>query len=126
MGYVDNNFIDDIINGGNLTISWTKIGREYLIGKKKNRKAGLTIIYFAVSDVDTNYKILTRADLIPNITGEEGFCINGNLRDNMFYLINYKNLITTNIIPVIQIKTSSGGEFVDGEFDLTNFVQPLI
>lgn len=126
MGYVGNNFINDIINSGELSISWTKIGREYLIGKKKNRKVGLTITYFTVSDIDTNYKILTRADLIPNITGEEYFCINGNLRDNAFYLINYKDLTSTNNIPVVQMKTSSGGEFVDGEFDLNNFVQPLI
>lgn len=72
------------------TISWTKLGREYLIGKKQGRKAGITVKFFALGDSDTNYytKSILKSGLVPNITGVYDECINGNLRDDINFKVN--------------------------------------
>lgn len=92
MGYTNKN--NGVLSGSTctkpFTISWTKIGREYLIGKRKGRKSGLTVKYFTLGDSDNNYKVnlAPKVGFIPNITGEEGFCINGNLNESIKYNLN--------------------------------------
>ncbi len=75
-----------------LLLSWTKVGREYLIGKKKGRKKGIRIVYFSLGDSDENYYVDDQLStgFIPNITGNEHFCINGNLRNDITHKLNYQ------------------------------------
>lgn len=101
MGFV----INDSGFTNELKISWTKIGREYLIGSRPNRKKGLIVKKFALSDVDINYNVTDQdyIDLIPNITGVENRCINGNVVVDQKFLLeindsnefNYKNYTIT-------------------------------
>lgn len=86
MGFVNND--SGLTN--NLKISWTDIGREYLIGLRANRKSGLIIKKFSLSDKDINYTVKDQdyINLIPNITGVENRCINGNKHTSQHSLLN--------------------------------------
>lgn len=92
MGYNQKNI--GILSGGTctkpFTISWTKLGREYLIGKKQGRKSGITVRFFSLGDSDANYytKSVLKSGLVPSITGVQNECINGNLRDDILFKIN--------------------------------------
>lgn len=71
-------------------LSWTKVGREYLIGKKPGRKKGILVKYISLGDSDTNYfnTNLKRSGYIPNISGQEDECINGTWKSESSNLIN--------------------------------------
>lgn len=93
MGYVSTNIGD--LTGGTCTrpikLAWTKIGREYLIGKRANRKKGITIKYFSVGDSDINYQVADNnlVGFVPNITGIEDDCLIGTMKDSFEYNVNY-------------------------------------
>jgi hypothetical protein len=92
MGYVSINIGD--LSGNTCTrpikLAWTKIGREYLIGKRNNRKKGITIKYFSISDSDINYSETNKnlVGFVPNITGIENDCLVGTLKDSFKYNVN--------------------------------------
>ncbi len=92
MGYVNiatNNILSNQNCCKNLTISYTKIGREYLSGIKSNRQEGIKIKYFSLGDNDKDYNniIQLKSGFIPNITGEDTGCLNGNFRNDIDYPI---------------------------------------
>ncbi len=91
MGYVNNiGILSGTTCTKELSISWTKLGREYLIGKRAGRKKGITIKYFSLQDKDINYNtdLNNRDSFVPNITGIDNQCINGNLVDEVQSLVN--------------------------------------
>lgn len=72
---------------GNLTITWTAIGREYLMGKKP--RSNSRIQYFSLSDNDINYisAIKPTFNFIPNITGKEDTCLIPTYKNQVRYPI---------------------------------------
>jgi hypothetical protein len=91
MGYTPNDsYLSGVTCTDTIYVSWTKIGREYLIGSRANRKAGLTVSYFTLGDSDMNY--LNTAEIIngfiPNVTGEDTLCLNGTSTDDITYKVN--------------------------------------
>jgi hypothetical protein len=49
----------------------------------------ISLIVRSVATTTNGNVKAAQVNLIPNITGEQEFCINGNLRNDMFYLINF-------------------------------------
>ncbi len=75
MGYIVPN-INDSICSGNLTVYWTDIGRQYLLGIKKP-KLGAIPYYFSLSDCDKNYinNINIQSGFVPDLTGDHTVCL---------------------------------------------------
>lgn len=74
MGYIKS--ISGFTCTGDLTIAWTTIGREYLIGKKTPRD-GCIIDSFSLSDSDRNYMstLEPAPNFIPHVTGDQTPCL---------------------------------------------------
>lgn len=100
MGYI----ISDITDACQLPLEvyWTDIGREYLIGKKINRKKGIKALYFSLGDSDCNYLVSDEPnnflpiDFVPDIAGDVNSCLKGtknSIKSNIYLLP--KNLIKT-------------------------------
>lgn len=100
MGYI----ISDITDACQLPLEvyWTDIGREYLIGKKQNRKKGIKVSYFSLGDSDCNYLVSDEPnnflpiDFVPDITGDVDSCLKGTkgkIKSNLYLLP--KHLIKT-------------------------------
>ena len=73
MGFLKSN---GIVCDGNITVFWTDIGREYLMGFKKP-KDGAVPYYFSLADGDTNYlnQFEPQAGFIPDLTGNHNQCL---------------------------------------------------
>lgn len=79
-----------------LEIYWTDLGREYLIGKKSNRKKGISVKYFTLGDSDCNYIIseepnnMLPPNFVPDAAGDVTNCLKGTkdniLKSNVYLL----------------------------------------
>ena len=86
-------FVKTDINN-NIEITFTKLGREYLIGKKrlngKSALESLKIDFTTYGDSDFNYNVTSlNNDIITATTGDNDVCLKGTLQNNMTnFLIN--------------------------------------
>ena len=102
MGYI----ISDITDACQLPLEvyWTDIGREYLIGKKQNRKKGIKVSYFSLGDSDCNYLVSDEPnnflpiDFVPDIAGDVDSCLKGTkaeIKSNLYLLGSNSYLLPT-------------------------------
>lgn len=75
MGYIVPD-INDSVCSGNLTVYWTDIGRQYLLGIKKPKNGSIPY-YFSLSDCDKNYinDLNIEKGFVPDLTGDHTVCL---------------------------------------------------
>lgn len=97
MGYLPSN---GVLCFNDFDVFWTDIGRDYLIGKRPNKK-GLIITSFSLGDNDCNYLIapVPKTSFITDITGNHKPCLLATKVNTIRYEIMVEG--NTNDGPVI-------------------------
>ncbi len=92
---------------GELTIFWTDIGKQYLLGAKKPKNGSIPY-YFSLSDCDKNYLINVNLEngFVTDLTGNHNVCLLPTVSDITRNIIDAKPLNASNVV-VIDYRNSN-------------------